>query len=1253
LTALVLTLAVLFSFTASTAYAKNAKHNTPTSKPVVHNPNAKTVFAPKTKTLANSHSGYGQKARPNFTGSGTTSFANFQQTLPFAMAGGYDVAIAPDQYGNFFVADYLSGNVYEESPDGNGGFTESLIFTVDPQGPTGIAVDAYDDLYIANDYTAEVFFAYPSGGSWNVTQIATGGVLTYPYSIAVDQNYNLYIADWSGGIYEMHWSGGNVWTTPYLLFTSPYPLGVAVDYMGENLYVADNNLNYPYQVTYDNGTSSWDIFHDIGTNLSPATGWSGIALTNNQTVYAANNEYGTLLQFVPSEFGYTGNLISDQFDNPYQVSVDATNTVYVADYGYAAFYGFINNFGSEAVDYTSPNLVDVNFWLANGVTTGFASIVTTGSTQWTDYDVWSDSCSNITSSGQYCTVSVIFDPYTVGSVSGAVTLVDSTGAYLASSQSFYGTGLGSQSTILPGTYNFFGGPYSYASNAPSTSQARQNMHLKNAKDHTASVKPNFTNYNYPGILPMGIVTDSHSDIFVADQGYANGSLSIPCNIYATYDQQTWVALPMYNFLCPSGGLAIDGSGNLFYTVWFDNAGTSEASIAVSYLETPAYYDSGLGVEVPAVYSYPFEVATDTANNYGYLLHADAVAVDNSDNVYFTGSDYSYLDDYVYVVPANNYEGTGNYAISVLPAPFNNKLGYNAFQLADGIAVDNYSDVYVTDYYTGTVHELYPTTTGYNYNWIAGAFDTPTSISLDNNGNLYVLDSGDDSGVSSLNLLFPNGSCWNYSCFTSVPLITSPYSYGYSYFWNFGVDTFNDFYFTDFGYWGGLITYVDTYDPMTINFNETALGVTSTDSPEFVYLFSSGNQPLNFSIPVSGYNPSVPANFTLNTQSFYYFPGTHIPISDCQQLNSGSTVGYSVTTDYACALPLSFDPLTAGVSTGPVVLTDDSYASWNYAAPAGQGNHALARKASKNHKKPMDGSTYYQDVVDVSGIGDQVTPTIVMVSNWNPSLVQNSVAFAINVTGPGVDPTTPPPPPPSTDPCIPVLLLDGVTQVGSGCLVNGATTISVVFTTTGTHNMTAVYQGDSNYTGVTSAVLPQVVVDFSAAFQSGGGSPTFCQSTPIVRPGDSLTLAFTIAPVAPATIIPGPISFSADGAPVGTTYVFSPDSIATGSGSTPVTLTLTIPLQFVADLNKPQGNNSKLPIAPLALAVLLLPLAGRMRKTSKRLIRMLSVALFVIAGISATAALSGCGANTTATYEVVVTTQSGTLFHSFSCDIIVR
>lgn len=77
------------------------------------------------------------------------------------------------------------------------------------------------------------------------------------------------------------------------------------------------------------------------------------------------------------------------------------------------------------------------------------------------------------------------------------------------------------------------------------------------------------------------------------------------------------------------------------------------------------------------------------------------------------------------------------------------------------------------------------------------------------------------------------------------------------------------------------------------------------------------------------------------------------------------------------------------------------------------------------------------------------------------------------------------------------------------------------------------------------------------------------------------------------------------------------------------------------------------LIPVALAFLLLPFAGtkRMRREGRRLGRLGCMFLLVLAGLGATAALTGCGShaavggNSSQSYTVTITAASGSIQHT--------
>jgi protocatechuate 3,4-dioxygenase beta subunit len=66
---------------------------------------------------------------------------------------------------------------------------------------------------------------------------------------------------------------------------------------------------------------------------------------------------------------------------------------------------------------------------------------------------------------------------------------------------------------------------------------------------------------------------------------------------------------------------------------------------------------------------------------------------------------------------------------------------------------------------------------------------------------------------------------------------------------------------------------------------------------------------------------------------------------------------------------------------------------------------------------------------------------------------------------------------------PVTFYDGSTSIGSGTLSSGSVALSVSFSTTGTHSLTAVYGGSTEYASSTSSVLSVTVTTASACSET--------------------------------------------------------------------------------------------------------------------------------------------------------------------------
>ncbi|MGD0346937.1 MAG: Ig-like domain repeat protein [Terracidiphilus sp.] len=282
---------------------------------------------------------------------------------------------------------------------------------------------------------------------------------------------------------------------------------------------------------------------------------------------------------------------------------------------------------------------------------------------------------------------------------------------------------------------------------------------------------------------------------------------------------------------------------------------------------------------------------------------------------------------------------------------------------------------------------------------------------------------------------------------------------------------------------------------------------------------------------------------------------------------------------------------------------------------------------------------------------KTTPTVTLTSSANPSLSQNPVTFTAKVTSPAGTPTQT------------VTFLDGTTTIGTGTLSGGVATLTISNLADGAHSITAAYGGDANFNAATSSALPQLVEDFG-----------FTISAPAVTvtPGGTAVFTFTVAPVDGSAFIAA-INLTASGLPPGASYTISPATLAAGGGSTPVTLTINIPQsqasatpftrhsgqQLAANRRGSGAGYLASRLAPFTLALLLLPFAGRLRRTGKKLGRTMLVLVLLTSCAAITTWISGCGASTgyftqqQQTYTVTVTGTSGALSRSATVTLTVE
>ena len=193
----------------------------------------------------------------------------------------------------------------------------------------------------------------------------------------------------------------------------------------------------------------------------------------------------------------------------------------------------------------------------------------------------------------------------------------------------------------------------------------------------------------------------------------------------------------------------------------------------------------------------------------------------------------------------------------------------------------------------------------------------------------------------------------------------------------------------------------------------------------------------------------------------------------------------------------------------------------------------------------------------------------------------------------------------------LLVSDGSTQLGSVPLVNGSAAYTAQSLTTGTHALTAVYSGDSNFTGSQAATSVQIVQpppDF--AF-------TLTPPTTVLQAGSSTGIPVAFTPVNGFT---GAITASCTGLPSGATCALMGSPVQISGGAQTLTLVLTAPAASAA-----QGDSSlPWPLRHTGASSSVLLGAAALWKVRRS--RYAACLLLGVVALSGAVILTGCGSS---------------------------
>jgi hypothetical protein len=298
---------------------------------------------------------------------------------------------------------------------------------------------------------------------------------------------------------------------------------------------------------------------------------------------------------------------------------------------------------------------------------------------------------------------------------------------------------------------------------------------------------------------------------------------------------------------------------------------------------------------------------------------------------------------------------------------------------------------------------------------------------------------------------------------------------------------------------------------------------SSSSPTSILIENRGLQGVLFSA-----NPSITGDFSVATGN------------TCGNANTTLAVGAT------CSIPVVFTPTAPGSRTGTLTLADNGITTNQLVNLTGTGLDETPSISVSCSPSPI---TYGAGSTCTTVVGGGATGTVAWTINgsyaWGTSTINSGTTtnsgFTANVPGtytigvtyqgdadhnpasasttltitkaPLAVTLTTPSNPASYGTSVTftaqvaasatgtITFLDGATSMGSGTVSGGIATFTTTSLAAGTHNITAGYSGDANYSAAVSALLPEAITKASATVNM---TSSFSPSTY----GQSVTFTFT-------------------------------------------------------------------------------------------------------------------------------------------------
>ena len=529
--------------------------------------------------------------------------------------------------------------------------------------PQGVAVDGAGNVYIS-DAVNNAVKEMPAGCHSSSCVTTLGGGFSLPTGVAVDGAGKVYISDAANNaVKEMPADCHSSGCVTTLGGGFDNPTGVAVDGAG-NVYVADNDNNAVKEMPADCHSSG--CVTTLGGGFDYPT---GVAVDGAGNVYVADKDNNAVKE-MPAGC-HSSNCVTTLgggFNEPIGVAVDSAGNVYVTDEGNSAVKEIMLksvNFYSEPVGSTSAAST-LTFTFTAGGTIKAPAVLTQGAANLDFLDASTGTCttngtSHSYSAGDTCTVNVTFKPQYAGTRYGAVELLNSSGAVIATAN-IYGTGAGPQVAFTPSTQTARGVVFYEPTDV--TVDGAGNVYVADSANSTVVEMPAgcassscVTTLGGGFRYTQGVAVDGAGKVYVAD--YGNSAVN---EMPAGCASSSCVTALGGGFDNP-WGIAVDGVGNV-YVADYGNSAVKEMPAGCASSNCVTTLGGG--------FDNPWGIAVDGAGNvyvadYGHSAVKEMPAGCASSNCVTTLGGGFFIPTGVAVDGAGNVyvaDAGGNYVVEI-------------------------------------------------------------------------------------------------------------------------------------------------------------------------------------------------------------------------------------------------------------------------------------------------------------------------------------------------------------------------------------------------------------------------------------------------------------------------------------------------------------------------------------------------------------------------------------------------------------